>query len=38
MFLLQIDSLNPIVDSATSTIPTMLTTEELRFIELLFKG
>jgi biopolymer transport protein ExbB len=38
MFLLQIDSLNPIVDSATSTIPTMQTTEELRFIELLFKG
>jgi len=38
MFLLQIDTLNPVADAAASTIQTMPTTEELRFIELLFKG
>ncbi len=37
MLLLQIDSLNPVADAA-ATIPTMQTGEELRFIELLFKG
>lgn len=38
MFLLQIDTLNPIADTSASTIQTMPTGEELRFIELLFKG
>lgn len=38
MLLLQIDSLNPAADAAAATIPTMQTAEELRFIELLFKG
>ncbi len=38
MLLLQIDTLNPIADTAASTIQTMPTGEELRFIELLFKG
>jgi biopolymer transport protein ExbB len=38
MLLLQIDSLNPAADAAAATIPTMQTGEELRFIELLFKG
>ncbi len=38
MFLLQIDTLSPITDTATSTVQTMQTGEELRFIELLFKG
>jgi biopolymer transport protein ExbB len=38
MFLLQIDTLNPIADTAAATIQTMQTGEELRFIELLFKG
>jgi len=39
MFLLQIDTLNPVAADATaSTIQTMPTGEELRFIELLFKG
>jgi biopolymer transport protein ExbB len=38
MFLLQIDTLSPITDTATSTVQTMPTVEELRFIELLFKG
>jgi biopolymer transport protein ExbB len=38
MFLLQIDTLSPITDTATSTVQTMPVGEELRFIELLFKG
>jgi biopolymer transport protein ExbB len=38
MFLLQIDTLNPVADAAASTIQTMPASEELRFIELLFKG
>lgn len=38
MFLLQIDTLNPITDTAATTVQTMPTGEELRFIELLFKG
>ena len=38
MFLLQIDTLNPIADTAAAGIQTMQTGEELRFIELLFKG
>jgi biopolymer transport protein ExbB len=38
MFLLQIDTLSPITDTAASTVQTMQTGEELRFIELLFKG
>jgi biopolymer transport protein ExbB len=38
MFLLQIDTLNPLADAAASTIQTMPASEELRFIELLFKG
>lgn len=41
MFLLQIDTLTPITDSATaasSAVQTMQTAEELRFIDLLFKG
>lgn len=38
MFLLQIDSLNPVTDTTASTVQTMPTGEELRFIELLFKG
>jgi len=38
MFLLQIDTLSPIADTATSTVQTMPVGEELRFIELLFKG
>ena len=38
MFLLQIDTLNPIADTAAATSQTMQTGEELRFIELLFKG
>lgn len=37
MLLLQIDTLNPMIDTA-STVQTMPTGEELRFIELLFKG
>lgn len=37
MLLLQIDTLNPVTDAA-STVQTMSTAEELRFIELLFKG
>jgi biopolymer transport protein ExbB len=41
MFLLQIDTLTPITDTASaaaSAVPTMPTAEELRFIDLLFKG
>jgi len=38
MLLLQIDTLNPIADTASATVQTMQTGEELRFIELLFKG
>jgi biopolymer transport protein ExbB len=38
MLLLQIDTLKPLADTAASTIQTMPTSEELRFIELLFKG
>jgi biopolymer transport protein ExbB len=38
MFLLQIDTLNPIADTAAANTQTMQTGEELRFIELLFKG
>ncbi|MES2872272.1 MAG: MotA/TolQ/ExbB proton channel family protein [Bacteroidota bacterium] len=41
MFLLQIDTLTPITDSAaaaSSAVQTMQTAEELRFIDLLFKG
>jgi biopolymer transport protein ExbB len=38
MLLLQIDTLNPIADTAAASIQTMPTVEELRFIELLFKG
>ncbi|MFA6946040.1 MAG: MotA/TolQ/ExbB proton channel family protein [Pedobacter sp.] len=38
MLLLQIDTLKPVADTAASTIQTMQTGEELRFIELLFKG
>jgi len=38
MFLLQIDTLNPIADTAAAATQTMSTGEELRFIELLFKG
>lgn len=41
MFLLQIDTLTPIQDTATaaaSAVQTMPTAEELRFIDLLFKG
>ena len=38
MLLLQIDTLTPLADTAASTIQTMPTSEELRFIELLFKG
>ena len=38
MFLLQIDTLSPIADTATSSVQTMPVGEELRFIELLFKG
>jgi biopolymer transport protein ExbB len=38
MFLLQIDTISPIIDTAASTVQTMQTGEELRFIELLFKG
>ncbi|MDO8993784.1 MAG: MotA/TolQ/ExbB proton channel family protein [Daejeonella sp.] len=38
MLLLQIDTLNALADTAASTIQTMPTSEELRFIELLFKG
>ena len=37
MLLLQIDTLNPVNDAAT-TVQTMATGEELRFIDLLFKG
>lgn len=37
MILLQIDTLNPLADT-TATIQTMQTGEELRFIELLYKG
>lgn len=37
MLLLQIDTLNPVNDAA-SAVQTMATGEELRFIELLFKG
>lgn len=38
MFLIQIDTLNPIADTAAAATQTMSTGEELRFIELLFKG
>ncbi len=38
MFLLQIDTLNPIADTAAASTQIMPTGEELRFIELLFKG
>ena len=41
MFLLQIDTLTPITDTAaaaSSAVQTMPTAEELRFIDLLFKG
>lgn len=41
MFLLQIDTLTPIQDTATTAaaaVQTMQTAEELRFIDLLFKG
>jgi len=41
MFLLQIDTLTPITDTAAATssaVQTMQTAEELRFIDLLFKG
>jgi biopolymer transport protein ExbB len=38
MLLLQIDTISPITDTAASTVQTMQTGEELRFIELLFKG
>ena len=41
MFLLQIDTLTPITDTASaaaSAVSTMPTAEELRFIDLLFKG
>lgn len=38
MFLLQIDTLTPIADTTAASIQTMQTGEELRFIELLFKG
>ncbi|MES3017313.1 MAG: MotA/TolQ/ExbB proton channel family protein [Bacteroidota bacterium] len=41
MFLLQIDTLTPIQDTATAAaaaVQTMPTAEELRFIDLLFKG
>ncbi len=38
MMLLQIDTLTPITDTAAATIQTMQTAEELRFIDLLFKG
>ena len=38
MFLLQIDTLSPIADTATSSVQTMPVGEELSFIELLFKG
>lgn len=41
MFLLQIDTLTPITDTtsaAASAVSTMPTAEELRFIDLLFKG
>lgn len=41
MFLLQIDTLSPIQDTAAavaSAVQTMPTAEELRFIDLLFKG
>lgn len=38
MLLLQIDTLNPVADTAAATIQTMQTGEELRFIDLLFKG
>lgn len=38
MFLLQIDTISPIIDNATTAVQTMPAVEELRFIELLFKG
>lgn len=38
MFLIQIDTLNPIADTTAAATQTMSTGEELRFIELLFKG
>ncbi|MBC7758777.1 MAG: MotA/TolQ/ExbB proton channel family protein [Phormidesmis sp. FL-bin-119] len=41
MFLLQIDTITPITDTASaaaSAVSTMPTAEELRFIDLLFKG
>ncbi|MHB1176889.1 MAG: MotA/TolQ/ExbB proton channel family protein [Daejeonella sp.] len=38
MFLLQIDTLTPITDTAATAVQTMQTSEELRFIDLLFKG
>jgi biopolymer transport protein ExbB len=38
MFLLQIDTISPIIDNATTAVQTIPAVEELRFIELLFKG
>lgn len=38
MLLLQIDTLTPLADTAAATIQTMPTAQELRFIDLLFKG
>lgn len=38
MLLLQIDTLTPLADTAVPTMQTMATAEELRFIDLLFKG
>jgi biopolymer transport protein ExbB len=38
MFLLQIDTVSPIINDATTAVQTMPVVEELRFIELLFKG
>lgn len=38
MLLLQIDTLTPLADTAAATIQTMSTAQELRFIDLLFKG
>src|SRR6476660_5453500 len=41
MFLLQIDTVTPITDTAAAaaaTVPTLATAEELKFIDLLIKG
>lgn len=38
MLLLQIDTLAPVTDSAAAVVQTLPTTEELRFIDLLFMG